>query len=78
MGSKITMIKGSSTPEVFCAQLLEMADKVEHIACVVQFKKEYSSTEVFSTTMSSDSMTWLRWVFDQDFRPERSNDKDCN
>ena len=66
--SKITMLKGDTTPEVFCAKLLEMAGEIENVACVVLLKD--SSTAVFSTAMSHGDTAWLRWVFDQDFRPE--------
>lgn len=67
MASKITMIEGESTPEVFCAKLMELSDEIVNIACVVQFKND---TLVFSNAMSNGNITWLRWVFDQNFRPE--------
>ncbi len=72
MSSKITMIKGDSTPAVFCANLAEIADDVENIACVVQFKT--GTAEVFSTVMNNGERAWLRWVFDSEFQPEAIRD----
>ena len=53
--------------ETFIAMLGELSDDIEHIACVVQYKNGQS--EVFNTQMTSGNIAWLRWVFDQDFRP---------
>lgn len=62
------MIKGDTTPAVFCAKLSEVAEDIESIACVVQYKD--GKTSVLSTTMPNGDIAWLRWVFDQEFRPE--------
>lgn len=51
MTSKIQMIKGSSTPEVFCTKLSEVAEEIECIACVVQYKD--GQAHVFSNDMSN-------------------------
>lgn len=74
MASKITMIKGDDTPAVFCARLLEAAEDIENIACVVEYKD--GKTCVHSTTMNKGSLAWLRWIFDQDFRPA-DEDESC-
>lgn len=66
--SKIEMIKGYATPEVFCAKLTEVAEDVENIACIVQYKD--GSSHVFSTTMSNGDIAWLRWVFMEEFKPD--------
>lgn len=66
--TKIVMISGNTTPPVFCAKLMEISKDIESIACVVKLKD--GKTHIFNTTMSSGDMTWFRWVFDQDFRPE--------
>lgn len=66
------MIGGDTTPEVFCSQLMEMADQIENIVVVVKFKNDehgLGETEVFNTVMTNGDKAWLRWVFDQDFRP---------
>ena len=64
----VHMIKGSSTPPVFCAKLMEASEDIKHIACVVNFKD--GESHVFYTSMKNKDRAWLRWVFDQDFRPE--------
>ncbi len=66
--SKIQMLKGNTTPPVFCAKLTEMADEIEYIVCAVQYKTGEAS--VFSTPMPNKDVAWLRWVLSQDFRPE--------
>lgn len=58
---------GKTTPETFCAMLLQHADEIEDIAAVVHWKE--GSTEIYQTTMTNEQVTWMRWVFDQDFRP---------
>lgn len=67
------MLHGVTTPEVFCAKLMEISNEIEHIAVVVTFKETDNgpaSTSVFHTAMKNDEKAWVRWVFDQDFRPE--------
>ena len=66
--SKVQMLNGDTTPPVFCASLTEIADDIENIACVVLLKD--GKTHVYHTTMSNGAIAWLRWVFDQDFRPD--------
>ncbi len=70
--SKFHTLYGGSSPQIFCAKLTEIADEIENIACVVAFKDGKSS--VFSTSMSSRDITWLRWVFDKDFDPDNLAD----
>lgn len=59
---------GETTPDTFCGMLLQNADEMEHIACVVQWKS--GKTDVFQTMMTDGDVAWLRWVFDQEFRPD--------
>ena len=59
---------GKTKPETFCAMLLEQSDEIEDIVAVVHWKS--GSTDVFNTTMNHGQIAWMRWVFDQDFRPE--------
>ena len=66
--SKVQMLKGETTPPVFCAKLTEIADDIDDIACVVLLND--GKTHVYHTTMNNGAITWLRWVFDQDFRPD--------
>jgi hypothetical protein len=73
MPSKFATINGPTSIPVFCAKLTEIAENIEHIACVVQYKDQ--STEVLSSHMSSGDVAWLRWVFDQDFRPEHEEEQ---
>lgn len=65
--SKVTMLKGNTTVPVFCAKLMECADEIESIACVVKYKNK--DTYVHHTAMPDGDMAWFRWCFDQDFRP---------
>ena len=73
MSSKVEMIRGESTPPVFCAKLMEMSDEIENIACVVQYKD--GKTHVFSNSMRGGDVAWLRWCFDQEFRPTTIEDE---
>lgn len=66
--SKVQMLNGATTPEVFCANLMELSGDVSNIACVVEYKD--GKTCVFHTPMSNMIITWLRWVFDREFVPE--------
>lgn len=59
---------GETTPQTFCGMLLEHSGEMEHIACVVQWKS--GQTDVFQTSMNDGDVAWLRWVFDQEFRPD--------
>ena len=65
---KVQMLKGHTTPPVFCAKLMEVSEEIKHIACVVSY--ENGESHVVSTTMKNEDIAWLRWVFDQDFRPD--------
>ena len=66
---KIEMIKGNVTPAVFCASLMEVSDDIQDIACIINYKN--GETHVFNTTMKNIDMAWFRWVFNQDFRPDK-------
>ena len=57
-----------TTPETFCAMLAEQGKQMKHIACVVLWDDD--TTEVFNTKMKNSDIAWLRYVFDQDFRPD--------
>lgn len=59
---------GRTTPETFCAMLNQHSDEMQDIVAVVHWKD--GSTDVFQTTIKHAQMAWMRWVFDQDFRPE--------
>lgn len=72
MSSKVQMIKGDTNPVVFCAKLTEIADEIENMACVVQYKN--GNTKTFSTAMKNGDLAWLHWCFDQDFRPDMPGD----
>ncbi len=65
--SKIEMIKGDTTPEVFCAHLTEIAEHIEDIAVVIQYKN--GTALVFSTPMNNERVSWMKWVFDHEFNP---------
>jgi hypothetical protein len=65
--TKIAMLPGvATTPPVFLAHLQENADKIRHIACVVQWKQRDDRTEAFWTPMSISDLVWLRHVFNRD------------
>ena len=68
---KVQMLKGDSTPPVFCAKLSEIADDIDDIACVVLLND--GETHVYHTAMKNGAIAWLRWVFDQDFRPDEDS-----
>ncbi len=76
--SKISTLPGyASTPEVFCAKLMEVSCDIKNIAVVVSFKdsdNEPGDTKVFSTKMKAVDVAWLRWCFDQDFRPDEEGE----
>ena len=63
---KIITIPGQRTsPPAFCGMLMEIAEEIENIACVVKYKN--GEVNVFSTRMPLKEATLLRWVFDQEF-----------
>ena len=64
--SKIQMISGNTTPQVFCAKLMEVSDDIKHIACVVAYKN--GETHVFNTVMPNVDLAWLRYVFIEEFK----------
>lgn len=69
----VHMLPGlSTTPRVFIERLVEHADKIEAIACVVQWNKDengnpHREASVFSTQMTLELAAWLRFVFDRGF-----------
>ncbi len=66
--SKICMLKGvPTTPVVFAAWLLEQSENIEHIAAVIQWKKE-QVTNVAHTTMSNSERAWMAAVFNDEFK----------
>ena len=65
--SKIVMLKGATTPPVFCAKLMEVSDEIEHIVCAVTYKN--GESHVFNSDMKVKDVVWLRWVIDQEFTP---------
>ncbi len=64
-GQKIVMLRGPSTPKVFAGHLVEHADDIEQIACVIQWKNGH--TTVNSTSMQMVDAAWLDYVFRADF-----------
>ncbi len=67
--SKVVQIKGQHmSPKTMLAQLLESAVGIEDFAAVINYKN--GDTEVVSTAMKNERMTWLRWVFFEKFRPQ--------
>jgi hypothetical protein len=72
-GDRVVMLPGlQMTARVFIERLLEHASKIEHIACVIQWRetadgKPTEETGVYSTTMPLGDAAWLRYVFDKDF-----------
>lgn len=71
---EVHMISGDATPPVFCGKLMELSDEIEDIVCAVRFKD--GTSRVFWTSMRTIDIVWLRWVLDQDFRPERAGGDD--
>jgi len=67
---------GETTPKTFCGMLVEHSDEMKHIACVITYKDGTSA--VFNTTMTDFEKAWMRWCFDQDFRPDKPEDYDAN
>jgi GH43 family beta-xylosidase len=59
---------GKTTPETFCAMLLQHADEMENIVSVVEWKS--GRTEIFQTTMNNRDVAWIRHVFIEDFKPD--------
>jgi hypothetical protein len=70
MGKRVIeqLYPNETTPETFCAMLLQHSDEMENIACVVDWKD--GPTEVYQTTMNNRDVAWLRWVFMHEFNPE--------
>ena len=71
--SKFHTIHGDSNPQVFCAKLTEVAEEIEHIACVIMWKN--GKTSIANTAMKTIDIVWLRHVFDQDFHPDELEDR---
>ncbi len=65
-GEKIQQLHGPMTPKTFCGVLVENADKIKHIACVVQWDDDDDSTTVHSTQMTEANLAWLKHVFNED------------
>lgn len=61
------MLKGDTTPPVFCAKLTQVAEEMKHIAVVVEYKN--GNTHVYHTAMTNGAKAWFRWIFDTQFRP---------
>lgn len=61
---------GHTTPKTFGGMLVEQSEDIANIACVILWKD--GTTSVANTKMSGGDVAWLRWCFDQDFRPEQS------
>lgn len=59
--------KSKTSPEAVVEFLQEVLSDVETIACVVKLKED--KTLIAASTMSSEQMTWLRFVFDEGFKP---------
>jgi hypothetical protein len=67
---KIHTLPGQPTsPKAFCGMLVEHADDIEHIACVIQWKRDVKGeptnlTNVAATEMPLINAVWLKHVFD--------------
>lgn len=78
---KIHTLPGQPTsPKTFCGMLLEHADDIEHIACVIQWKRDDKGepsniTNVAATAMPMSAAVWLKYVFDLDW-PRDAEDAD--
>lgn len=80
----IRTLPGQKTsPRAFCGMLLELADDIEHIACVIQWKRNAQGepttfTNTASTEMTLGQAAWLRWIFDQEFPRTIEPDPDAD
>lgn len=66
---KVEQLPGqNTTPEVFCARLLEYAaqGKIVHIACVIQWSDETTNTA--HTAMTNTQRAWMTAVFNDQFK----------
>ena len=67
--SKFHTLHGGSTPQIFCAKLTEIADDIKNIACVIELKN--GKTSIANTAMKTGEIVWLRFVFDDEFHPDK-------
>lgn len=67
-GRKIHQLHGPTRPKTFAGMLVEKADQIVDIACVIHWKD--GSTNVSSTSMSLGDAAWLDYVFRKDFMAE--------
>lgn len=61
----------------FCEMLAEMGDEIENIAVVIHMNKDSRApgqTLVFSTPMTNERVTWLRYIFNESFTPVHGDD----
>jgi hypothetical protein len=69
----ITAFPGCPTsPKTFCGMLLERADEIDHIACVIQWNrdadgKETTLTNIANTKMTLGQKAWMKYCFDDQF-----------
>lgn len=61
--------------------LLERSDDIEHIACVIQWKRddqgrESTLTNIACTQMNLGQKAWMKHVFDEDFMRDEATDDD--
>jgi hypothetical protein len=76
-GRKVLPIGGGrpTSPNAFCAMLYAHAEDIEHIACVIQWKRNEKGepsnlTTVAATQMTIAELVWLKHVFDADILSE--------
>ena len=69
MSSKFHTLHGDSSPQIFCAKLTELADEIKNIACVIEWKS--GTTTIANTAMKTGEIVWLRFVFDDEFHPDK-------
>jgi hypothetical protein len=78
---KIVTLTGIATsPKAFCGMLLEHSDDIEHIACVIQWKRDAKGepstlTNVAATQMTLIQAAWLKWVFNKGWPLEDLNEQ---
>ena len=67
MRSKIVnTIPGQNTsPKAFAGMLVENADRIEHMACVIHWKDGVTNTA--NTVMTLGDAAWLDYIFREDF-----------
>lgn len=67
--SKVQQISGqATTPKTFAGILVEHADEIEQIACVIHWKS--GDTSVNWVQMTLGEAAWLNYVFARDFMTE--------